>query len=122
MFKIYIIFFLGGNLLEIPPINQTTLEGEEATFTCVAKDKHTKIVWHKDGVPIKELVDIRSRSWEADDGTLTIRETTMTDLGEYECEALSHTDKQTARAFLNVQCKWESLTNFLIVLLLNSYI
>lgn len=95
----------GGNLLEIPPINQTTLEGEEATFTCVAKDKHTKIVWHKDGVPIKELVDIRSRSWEADDGTLTIRETTMTDLGEYECEALSHTDKQTARAFLNVQFK-----------------
>lgn len=103
----YIQFVSGGNLLEIPPINKTCFEGEEATFSCVAKDKETTIVWYKDGTPIQDLSDIRSRSSESEDGTLTIRSTTMYDLGEYECEIISSSgERQTARAFLDVQCMY----------------
>ncbi|GLV33104.1 borderless [Carabus blaptoides fortunei] len=102
----YYLTVTGGNLLEIPPINKTCYEGEEATFACVAKEKETTIVWYKDGTPIQDLSDLRSRSTEYEDGTLTIRSTTMYDLGEYECEIVSSSgERQTARAFLDVQYK-----------------
>lgn len=86
----------------------TSLEGEEAQFTCVAKDpRTTRITWYKDGKPVRNLLDLSSRSFEADDGTLTIRTTSMSDLGEYECEAYNvYNDRQSARAYLNVQCTY----------------
>ncbi|XP_022905461.2 protein borderless [Onthophagus taurus] len=96
----------GGNLLRIPPVNQTIMEGSEAEFNCVKKDDDTRIIWYKDRIPIKELDDILQRSWVNERGSLTIRPTTMGDLGEYECEATNSLGEvQTAKAFLNVQYK-----------------
>lgn len=93
--------------MAIPPINQTSLEGEEAQFNCVAKDKDTVIKWYKDGQPLKDLQDLLQRSWLLEDGSLSIRPTTMSDYGEYECVATNPTgEMQTAKAFLNVQCKY----------------
>lgn len=103
----YIVLLLGGNLLAIPPINKTVMEGAEAEFTCVKKDPTTRITWYKDKIPITELPDILQRSWISEDGSLTIRPTIMADMGEFECEAEStDSEKQSATAFLNVQCKF----------------
>lgn len=100
------IYFSGGNVLAIPPINQTVLEGEEAQFTCAPKDQNSIVSWYKDGVPVRELTDLTQRSWITKDGTFIIQPTSMSDLGEYSCEAINENGEiQRARAFLNVQCK-----------------
>ncbi|KAF7270305.1 hypothetical protein GWI33_016706 [Rhynchophorus ferrugineus] len=96
----------GGNLLAIPPINQTITEGQEVRFMCVVKDLSFKLRWLKDGIPLNSYQDLTQRSWVEKDGTLVIKPTDMGDYGEYECE-VSNTigDYQKARAFLNVQYK-----------------
>ncbi|XP_017772996.1 PREDICTED: protein borderless isoform X2 [Nicrophorus vespilloides] len=97
---------VNGNLLAVPPINQTTMEHEEAHFSCVTKDKDTIVTWYKDGIPLNELPDILQRSWISSEGSLTIRPAAMGDLGEYECEAVTPDgEKQSAKAYLNVQYK-----------------
>ncbi|KAJ3659401.1 hypothetical protein Zmor_011091 [Zophobas morio] len=94
----------GGNLLAIPPINQTTLEGEEAKFICLVKDPDLKVIWYKDGIPLKEFQDLIKRSYITKENTLVINPTDMGDYGEYECEVTNiEGEKQTAKAFLNVQ-------------------
>ncbi|EEB15044.1 neuronal cell adhesion molecule, putative [Pediculus humanus corporis] len=40
----------GGNVIAIPPINQTTIEGEIARFPCCTKENTSNVVWKKDGV------------------------------------------------------------------------
>ncbi|KYB28100.1 Protein turtle-like Protein [Tribolium castaneum] len=96
----------GGNLLAIPPINQTTLEGDEAKFVCLAKDPELKVYWYKDGIPLREYQDLMQRSYVTKENTLVISPTDMGDLGEYECEVRNvDGEKQTAKAFLNVQYK-----------------
>lgn len=97
----------GGNLIAIPPINQTALEGESAHFPCVTKDKTSTVVWMKDGVPLSEIqYNLTVRSFVNSDGSLTISPTAMGDLGEFTCEVTSTDgEKQTARAFLDVQYK-----------------
>lgn len=97
---------VNGNLLAVPPINQTTLEGEEAHFSCVTKYRETKVVWFKDGIKLLDIPDVLARSWVSDEGSLTIRPAAMGDSGEYQCEA-THSDgeKQAAKAYLNVQYK-----------------
>nr|XP_023011586.1 protein borderless [Leptinotarsa decemlineata] len=96
----------GGNLLAIPPINQTVTESQEAQFACLTKDYAIRVKWFKDGIPLDEYHDLQTRSWINKDHTLVIRPTDSGDFGEYECEA-SNADgeRQTARAFLNVQYK-----------------
>ncbi|GJQ65536.1 hypothetical protein Trydic_g7637 [Trypoxylus dichotomus] len=102
----FILTVNGGNLLAIPPINKTVMEGSEAEFTCVKKDITTMITWYKDRIPITELPDVLQRSWISEVGSLTIRPTTMADMGEFECEAETiDGEKQSATAFLNVQYK-----------------
>lgn len=92
--------------MAIPPINQTTLENEEAHFSCVTKYKDTVVTWYKDGLPLSSIPDILQRSWVSEEGSLTIRPAEMGDSGEYQCEAVrSDGEKQTAKANLNVQCK-----------------
>ncbi|XP_060531403.1 protein borderless [Cylas formicarius] len=96
----------GGNLLAIPPINHTVLEGEEVKFRCVTKDYAVKVRWLRDGIPLTAYQDLSQRSTVEKDGTLTIHPTDMGDYGEYECEGSNiEGETQTARAFLNVQYK-----------------
>lgn len=60
----------------------------------------------KDGVELSELPELLSRSWVAPEGSLTIRQTSMTDLGSYVCEVFnSKGERQAASAYLNVTCK-----------------
>lgn len=83
------------------------MEGESAHFPCVTKDKTSAVVWMKDGIPLSELQhNLTVRSFVSADGSLTISPTDMGDYGEFICE-VTNTDgeKQTARAFLDVQCK-----------------
>ncbi|CAG9859891.1 unnamed protein product [Phyllotreta striolata] len=96
----------GGNLLAIPPMNKTVMEGDEAEFTCLTKDFEIRVKWFKDGIPIAEYHDLINRSWVTKDNSLIIRPTDSGDTGEYECEAYNYdNERQTARAYLNVQYK-----------------
>lgn len=102
--------FAGGTLLTIPPINQTTLAGETAQFTCVSKDKDAVVTWYKDGVPLSSIPDLNNRA-STSNGSLIISPTDVTDPGEYSCAVKnSRGDKQTASAYLNVQCEYKRLT------------
>lgn len=96
---------LGGDILEIPPINQTVMEGEEAQFMCSPKHNESKIVWCKDDIPISVYQALNQRTVKTEDGTLIIYPTEMTDTGEYRC-IITHPDgrQQNASAFLDVQC------------------
>ncbi|KAB0799512.1 hypothetical protein PPYR_07392 [Photinus pyralis] len=96
----------GGNLLEIPPINQTVLEGEDVQFTCITRENGVEIRWFKDGVLLTELANILQRSHVESDGSLSIRATEMGDSGEYICEAVNYLkESQSAKAYLDVQYK-----------------
>ena len=92
-------------MLTIPPINQTTLAGKSAHFSCVSKDKDAVALWYKDGVPLGNIPDLSNRFF-INNGSLTISPTDVTDPGEYTCEFKnSQGDTQTASAYLNVQCE-----------------
>lgn len=96
----------GGTLLAIPPINQTTLEGERAHFPCVTKETNATVSWLKDGVPLSELPGLTERSWVSEDGSLTIERTDMADPGEFSCVVTNAAgDRQSASAFLDVHYK-----------------
>ena len=95
-------------MLTIPPINQTSLAGEKAHFTCVSKDKDAVATWYKDGVPLGNIPDLSNRFY-INNGSLTIAPTDETDPGEYTCEIKnSQGDTQTASAYLNVQCEYSA--------------
>ena len=93
--------------MKIPPINQTIMEGQTVFFQCAPKWPDTSnVTWWKDGVMLTDLHDLVHRSIIGPDGSLTIDPTVMSDLGEYECVIHGDDDiKQSARAFLNIQCK-----------------
>lgn len=96
--------------MAIPPINKTIVEGNEVQFPCLTKDFATRVKWYKDGIPLGSYQDLMTRSLIANDHTLIIRPTDSGDYGEYECEASNaEGEKQTAKAFLNVQCTLTSL-------------
>ncbi|XP_071454905.1 protein borderless isoform X5 [Hetaerina americana] len=96
----------GGTLLAIPPINQTTMEGESAHFKCVTKEEGATVTWYKDGVQFSELPSLSSRSRISSDGSLTISPTDMGDPGYYNCEVTNEMgEKQSAGAHLNVEYK-----------------
>ncbi|XP_063223267.1 protein borderless [Bacillus rossius redtenbacheri] len=100
----------GGTLLAIPPVNQTTLEGETAHFSCVTKDRDGMVTWYKDAAPLAEVVGLIERTHVGPEGSLTIHNTSMDDLGEYQCVVTNNAgERQTAAAFLNVQYKAKAL-------------
>lgn len=103
----YAIFYSGGSLIKIPPVNQTIMEGQTAIFHCVMKfPEISTAVWYKDGVPLTEVTDLNKRWYMDKDGTLSIDPTMMSDLGEYVCVVQNNKgEEQTANAFLNIQCK-----------------
>lgn len=92
--------------MAVPPINKTVVEGDEVQFPCLTKDYATRVKWYKDGISLSNYQDLMTRSYVANDHTLIINPTDSGDYGEYECEALNAGgERQTAKAFLNVQCK-----------------
>lgn len=98
--------YTGGNLLAVPPMNQTIMEGEPVQLTCVTKEEDVTVTWMKDGVALSELAELNERSKIESEGSLSITATNMADLGLFTCEVLNKKgEKQTASAFLNVQCK-----------------
>ncbi|XP_059471403.1 protein borderless isoform X2 [Neocloeon triangulifer] len=96
----------GGKVMTIPPVNQTTLEGEDVNFKCVAKQSGARIIWYRDGVPIAEVPELWARSEVQGDGTLIIQRTELTDPGTFVCEVTNEAgEMQTAGAYLNVLYK-----------------
>ncbi|XP_057335997.1 protein borderless isoform X2 [Microplitis mediator] len=96
----------GENLLAIPPVNKTVMEGETVEFQCVTKNSNMIITWLRDNIEIPEVEDLRDRASVDDNGTLIIRPSAIGDLGEYTCVVTDNVgDQQSASAFLNVQYK-----------------
>lgn len=112
----------GGSLIKIPPVNQTIMEGQTAFFHCVMKfPNSSQAQWYKDGVLLQDIPDLMRRSYMGPQGSLSIDPTMMSDYGEYECRvqqgagagtaaaaaAAGGDDEeiQSAKAFLNIQCK-----------------
>lgn len=96
----------GENLLAVPPVNKTVLEGGSASFDCVAKGEKSIVNWYHDGTDITNIEGFMRRASVGEDGTLSIRSTAMGDLGEYTCTVTGETgEQQSASAYLNVQFK-----------------
>ncbi|XP_034950863.1 protein borderless isoform X2 [Chelonus insularis] len=96
----------GENLLAVPPVNKTVMEGDVVEFDCVTKDPNMIITWLRDNIEIAEIEDLRDRVIIDDNGTLTIKPAAIGDLGEYTCVVTDIVgDQQSASAFLNVQYK-----------------
>lgn len=103
--------------MEIPPINQTIMEGEEAQFMCSPKDNTSKVTWYKDDIPISEYQALNQRTVKTEDGTLIIYPSEMTDTGEYRC-IVTHPDGRThnASASLDVQCEYQNQLKQLLLI------
>ncbi|CAH2107882.1 unnamed protein product [Euphydryas editha] len=96
----------GGNLIVTPPMNVTVLEGERAELECLPKSPEWNVQWYREGTPIEALPELALRSELAINGSLLLRHTVSTDLGEYECRISAPDGQmQSASAFLDVQYK-----------------
>ncbi|GAB0089249.1 Protein borderless [Sergentomyia squamirostris] len=96
------------NLLKVPPINLTVMEGEDAFFHCTVKYPDTSVVkWWQRGVLITTMPAVKNRVQIFKDGNMRISPTTMTDIGLYLCQIIdeNRNQKQIVRAYLNVQYK-----------------
>lgn len=97
----------GGNLLSVPPVNETTLEGGAVDLKCVSKNPSAVVMWYKNNVPISDVVELGRRIEILPGGSLRILNTEMEDSGYYACEVTNEEGKrQAAGAYLNVQCKY----------------
>lgn len=45
----------GENLLAVPPVNRTVMEGDNVEFECVTKDANTVVNWLRDGLEIEQI-------------------------------------------------------------------
>lgn len=96
----------GENILAVPPVNKTAMEGDMVSFDCVSKGEKSTLAWFREGTEITEIEDLKRRASISEEGTLTIKSAAMADLGEYTCVVTGETgDQQSASAFLNVQYK-----------------
>lgn len=84
------------------------MEGEPARFPCLTKENSSTVIWKKDGIRISNKNHNFTEKYKFDaNNTLIIPHTMMDDLGEFTCEATNYKgEKQSASAFLNVQCKF----------------
>lgn len=102
----YYLEVLGGNLLAVPPTNQTATEGDSVTITCITKDKDAIVNWYKDDVILAELKELNERCSISPEGSLTINPVSMTDPGNYKCEIINNQgESQHASAYLEIQYK-----------------
>lgn len=95
----------GGNVMSIPPINQTRMEHESVHFSCVKEDPESVVQWYKDGVPLDDLPFLNGRFHVTPEGSLDIYDAGLNDNGFYSCRIVSVKGTLSAGAFLNVQCK-----------------
>lgn len=90
-------------------MNVTVLEGDRAELECLPKSPEWSVQWYREGTPIEALPELALRSELAINGSLILRRTVSTDLGEYECRISAPDGQlQSASAFLDVQC-WFSI-------------
>lgn len=52
----------GENLLAVPPVNRTVMEGESVRFDCVAKGEKSVVSWFREGVKITAIEVTRPKS------------------------------------------------------------
>ncbi|VVC43644.1 Hypothetical protein CINCED_3A024981 [Cinara cedri] len=95
----------GGDIMSIPPINQTRLEHESVHFSCVKEDLESTVQWYKDGVPLDDLPILNGRFNVSLEGSLDIYDAGLNDNGFYLCRIMSAKGTFSAGAFLNVQYK-----------------
>lgn len=95
-------------MIQVPPTNQTKLEGEKATFTCEAKAMpgNVTVRWFREGAPVREVASLETRVTIRKDGSLIINPVSADDSGQYLCEVTNGIgEPQSAAAHLNVECK-----------------
>lgn len=96
----------GGNLLAIPPTNETVMEGEPVKLRCVSKSSDATVTWYKNHEPVNSIDEMKDRVRLSPEGSLNIVPTDMKDTGYYHCEVSNSEDeKQSAGAYLNIQYK-----------------
>ncbi|XP_050053325.1 protein borderless isoform X1 [Aphis gossypii] len=95
----------GGDVMSIPPINQTRMEHESVHFSCVKEDPEFVVQWYKDGIPLDDLPFLNGRFLVTPEGSLDIYDAALNDNGFYSCRIVSEKGTLTAGAFLNVQFK-----------------
>ena len=91
------------------PQNATPPEGQNVTLSCNATgDPAPLIFWIKGGSIITKSGNPRI-SFEADNKTLTIRNVSRNDSGQYRCVANNSAGEAiSSAATLNVQCKYST--------------
>ncbi|XP_050432656.1 protein borderless isoform X2 [Adelges cooleyi] len=99
------LYVEGGDIMSIPPINQTRMEHDSVHFTCVKEDPESIVQWYKDGIPLADLPYLKSRFHIAPEGSLDIYDAQLKDNGLYSCRIASGKGTLLAGAYLNVQYK-----------------
>lgn len=76
------------SMWQVPPTNQTKLEGEKAIFTCEAKAMpgNVTVRWFREGSPVREVASLETRVTIRKDGSLIINPVSADDSGQYLCE------------------------------------
>lgn len=93
---------------QVPPTNQTKLEGEKVQFTCEAKAMpgNVTVRWYREGTLVHEVQALDSRVTVRKDNALVINPVSADDSGQYLCEVSNGIgDPQSASAYLNVECE-----------------
>ncbi|GAB6025721.1 hypothetical protein CHUAL_011705 [Chamberlinius hualienensis] len=85
------------------PQNEAVISGKTVTFACSATGEPRPVIkWRKDGIPIEQLVSIRSNFRLNHDGTFQIDNVSDQDRGLYECRAENEVGIVTSAAFLSI--------------------
>lgn len=95
-------------MFQMPPTNQTKLEGEKVQFSCEAKalPGNVTVKWFREGAPVAEVAALETRVTIRKDGALVINPVAADDSGQYLCEVSNGIkDPQSASAYLNVECE-----------------
>lgn len=107
LYSVLVCGCTGGDVMSIPPINQTRMEHESVHFSCVKEDPDSVVQWYKDGVPLDDLPTLNGRFLVTPEGSLDIYDAGLNDNGFYSCRIVSVLKGTlSAGAFLNVQCKF----------------
>jgi hypothetical protein len=105
-FRTYVL--IDRSFFQVPPTNQTKLEGEKVQFSCEAKAMpgNVTVRWFREGSPVREVASLETRVTIRKDGSLIVNPVSADDSGQYTCEVSNGIgDPQSASAYLNVECE-----------------